>query len=177
MWKILLKSEVSIKQIYIISLYILCCAVSLLRELTGGGCGKDLLILLAPGFWILVIPPGGTESARIWLSKFSWYTLSSQKNMLTKKSDLGGHGPKIMWRKYVVFFLQSLFSLPKIISIMNANYAEKNFLPLYFFSTAKHFIIKRNNFSNYPFLSANKKELIARLQSCYIWEIVSFKNL
>ena len=153
-------------------LYILCCTVSLRRELTGGVVAK--IYPISPG--VLVIPPGGTKSAGIWLSKFSWYTLLSQKNMLTKKFDLGAHGPKTCVENMFVFFLQSLFCLPKISSIMNANYCRKKLLAIIFFSTAKHFIIKRNNFTNYPFLSANKKELIARLQSCYIWEIVSFKN-
>ena len=43
---------------------------------------------------------------------------------------------------------------------MNANYCrKKNYLPLYFFSTAKHFIIKKNNFTNYPFSSAKDSSL------------------
>ena len=88
--------------------------------------------------------------------------------MLTKKCDLGGHGPKIMWRKYVVFFLQSLFSLPKIISIMNANYAEKNFLPLYFFLLLNILSLKEIIFRITFFYLQNKKEQITSLQFCYI---------
>ena len=42
---------------------------------------------------------------------------------------------------------------------------EKKLLAIIFFSTAKHFIIKRNKFTNNPFLSANEKEQITRLQS------------
>ena len=42
---------------------------------------------------------------------------------------------------------------------MHANYCRKKITCHYiFFSTAKHFIIKRNNFTNHPFLSANEKE-------------------
>ena len=41
---------------------------------------------------------------------------------------------------------------------MNANYCRKKLLAIVFFSTAKHFIIKKNNFTNHPFLSANEKE-------------------
>ena len=62
-----------------------------------------------------------------------------------------------------VFFLQSFILLAK-----NKQYNEcellqkKNYLPLYFFSTAKHFIIKKNNFTNYLLSSANEKEQITR---------------
>ena len=62
--------------------------------------------------------------------------------MLTKKFDLGAHGPKTCVENMFVFFLQSLFCLPKISSIMNANYAEKNYLPLYFFLLLNILLLK-----------------------------------
>ena len=125
-------------------LYILFVHVqSLCIESWQGGCGKNFLTLLAPGFWILVIPLGGTQSARIWLSKFSWYTKLSQKNMLTKKFPLGGCGPKNGVKKNMfVFFLQLFICLPKISSVMNANYVEKNCLPLYFFLLLNILLLK-----------------------------------
>ena len=51
--------------------------------------------------------------------------------------------------------------------------AEKKLLAIIFFSTAKHFIIKRNKFTNNPFLSANEKEqnnkiaVLVHLKNCF----------
>ena len=55
--------------------------------------------------------------------------------------------------------------------------AEKNYLPLYFFLLLNILLLKEIILQITLFYLQNKKEQITSLQSCYIWEIVSFKNL
>ena len=54
----------------------------------------------------------------------------------------------------MLYSFYSLYFVTKNKQYNECKLCRKKFLAIIFFSTAKHFIIKRNNFSNNPFLSA-----------------------